>query len=141
VLSGFTGCYTEKILKTQNVCPWIQSALIAAMSALCLTCAIVYEYVFDENTTLKGGIFANFTVTVWLLVFNLSAGGFLVVLVIKLMGNVVKGIAVVISLLVSSVLSTFLFNASSSMLLNIGIVLICCATYQYTEASATQTWL
>jgi len=141
MLSGFTGCYTEKILKTQNVCPWIQSSLIAAMSALCLICALAYEHAFDTTSTLREGFLANFTPLVWLLVFNLSAGGFLVVLVIKLMGNVIKGIAVVISLLVSSAMSTFLFDAPFSMLLSIGIVLICSATYQYTKATASQTHL
>lgn len=141
VLSGFTGCYTEKILKTQNVCPWIQSSLIAAMSALFLVCTLSYEHAFDMNSTLREGFFINFSPLVWLLVFNLSAGGFLVVLVIKLLGNVIKGIAVVISLLVSSVLSTFLFDAPFSMLLGIGMLMISSATYQYTEATASQTHL
>lgn len=141
VLSGFTGCYTEKILKTQNVCPWIQSSLIAAMSALCLICALAYEHAFDTASALRHGLFTNFTPLVWLLVVNLSAGGFLVVLVIKLMDNVIKGIAVVLALQVSSVTSIFLFDEPSSMLLNVAIVLISSATYQYTEATATLTRL
>lgn len=141
VLSGFTGCYTEKILKTQNVCPWIQSSLIAAMSALFLLCVLSYEHAFDINSTLRDGFLINFSPLVWLLVFNLSAGGFLVVLVMKVLGNVVKGIAVVISLLVSSVMSTFLFDAPFSMLLGIGMLMICSSTYQYTEAAASQTHL
>ena len=133
MLSGFTGCYTEKILKTQHVCPYIQSSVIAAISSLCLICALTYEFTFDVDSILLVNVFANFTPLVWLLIFNLSVGGFLVVLVIRLVGNVIKGISIVISLLISSVLSCFIFNNQFSLLLNIGIIIICFATYQYTK--------
>lgn len=144
VISGLAGCYTELMLKTEKLPMWLQSAQVAMASAAILVFIVTCQRTstvwlgshagigelggeqFDVSQLLHG-----FTTLTWMLVLTISLGGLTVVAVLRVADNVLKGMAMVFSLLLSGTASQILFEAPIGPVFCIAGLIICCSVFLY----------
>ena len=69
---------------------------------------------YEAVTTL--GFFQGYTKVVWLVVVTQAAGGLMIAVVIKYADNILKGFATSISIVISSLISSWLFDFSITAL-------------------------
>jgi UDP-sugar transporter A1/2/3 len=125
-LSAFAGVYCEKVLKTDirdSPSIWtrnIQLAFCSIVVALFqqVSSGGIFSEKSDESNTSKPFLH-GFTPLVWCLVFLFSGGGLLVSAVIKYADNVLKGIAIGMSVLLSTVASMILYRTPVTPLFNV----------------------
>lgn len=133
-ISGLAGCYTELMLKTEKMPMWFQSAQVANASSAILAFAVIYQRTSsgDSDTEFLSG----FIPLTWVLVVTIALGGLVVVAVLRLADNVLKGISMVFSLMLSGVASSLLLGTSMGSVFCIASIIICCSVflYQFTPA-------
>ena len=119
LMSAFAGVYFEKILKTEiegSPTIWMRNIQLAFCSIVIILLQMVGRgNFFSQNSEESGAnlpFLHGFTPMVWCQVLLFSGGGLLVSAVIKYADNVLKGVAIGISVLLSTVASMFLFGTS-----------------------------
>lgn len=141
-ISGLAGCYTEKMLKSVPLPMWLQSAEVALFSVASLSMLLVWARAGALASTLTstqpmldsfGKGFIPFT---WVAILVMSIGGLIVVAALKYADNVMKGMAVVASLLVTSVISSAVLGSKISPVFVLATVIICCSMFLYQAVPA-----
>jgi UDP-sugar transporter A1/2/3 len=84
-----------------------------------------------EKLRTNGGLFQGYTSLVWMVVMLQSVGGLLVAVVIKYADNILKGFATSLSIVLSCILSIYLFDFHVSFLFMCGATMVCAAVYLY----------
>lgn len=138
-ISGLAGCYTEKMLKSMPLPMWLQSAEVAFFSAASLSMVLVWARTGAILTTLprtQDSFGKGFNFYTWLVIAVMAVGGLIVVMALKHADNVMKGMAVVASLIVTSLTSTVVLGSSISPLFGLATIIICCSMYLYQAAPA-----
>ncbi|KAI8065629.1 nucleotide-sugar transporter-domain-containing protein [Gongronella butleri] len=108
---------------------WIRNLQMSLFSiALGLVFAVMLQ---DGATVLERGFFANYNALTWLVIFTQAIGGLIVALVVKYADNILKGFATSISIILSSIVSVWLFNFSLSATFILGTAFVIYATYIY----------
>lgn len=70
-------------------------------------------------------------------VFTQAVGGILVAMVMKYADNIVKGFAVSVAIVMTSILSVILFGASIDMVFSVGAALVIVSIFNYNDQPKT----
>jgi len=126
--SGVAGVYCEKMLKSGSSNMAIRNIQLGVPA---LILGLLAAYISDGEKLRKHGFFQGYTWLTWIVVCLGSLGGLLVTVIMKYGDNIVKTIAVAISLVVSTTLSIYLFNFIPTLELVSGSALVVTATFLY----------
>ena len=127
VSSGFAGCYFEKILKGNETDMWVRNLQLGLSGSIFTLLAMWY----DRQRIVEGGLLQGYTLMTWLVVFNQALGGLLVAIVVKYADNILKGFATSLSIIISGIISVYLFDFEPSFQFQLGAVLVIFSTYLY----------
>lgn len=119
-VSSFAGVYFEKILKGVKISLWARNLQLAFFS---LVLAVLPLFLSEGRSNIQN-IFHGFTPMTWLCISMNAGGGLLVGCVIKYADAVTKDVAIGASILLSSLMSIYLFNFEMHFVFAIGGILV-----------------
>lgn len=152
VLSGIAGVYFEKIVKTViphkddikenkmdhflydsehalKIQLWIRNIQLSIFSVIL---GGVFVVGLQDGTNIwRDGFFQNYSIMTWIVIFIQAGGGLIVGLVVRYADNILKGFATSISIILSSIVSYWLFQFEVSIAFGLGALLVVYATYLY----------
>ncbi|XP_028307991.1 UDP-galactose translocator-like isoform X1 [Gouania willdenowi] len=126
--SGFAGVYFEKILKGSSASVWLLNVQLGVFGTTLGAAALWWN---DGAAIAEHGFFFGYTSAVWCVVGNQAFGGLLVAVVVKYADNILKGFATSCSIVVSTVMSVYLFGFHVDILFMLGAGLVISAVYMY----------
>ncbi len=129
ILSGFSGVYFERILKSTNASVWARNVQLSVLS---IPPALLTSFTKDWSMIEKHGFFHGYTGIVWLVIFLQAFGGLIVALSVKLADNVSKGYATSASIIVSGISSTIIFHYKLDYIFACGAALVVLSIPLYT---------
>jgi UDP-sugar transporter A1/2/3 len=143
VSSGFASVYTEKVIKTQRQNSPVSGQYSLAytqvqLASMSLVTIGIYACLMDFSKIMENGLFYNFNGGAFLTVFNSAIGGLIVAGVLKYADSVLKGYATAISVIMTGVLSMFLFNTHLSVVYFMGIINVVIAVLLYNSKNLEQ---
>ncbi|CAK9873518.1 unnamed protein product [Sphagnum jensenii] len=130
-LSAMAGVYTEFLMKkNQDSLHW-QNMQLYVFGVLFNMIHLTMDDILGayEKGAWWSRLLVGYNVTTWLVVLNLGCTGLLVSWVMKYADNIVKVYATSMAMLLTMVLSIYLFNFRPTLQLFLGI-LICCMSLQ-----------
>lgn len=128
--SGFSGVYFEKILKGSRTSLWIRNVQMGLPSTII---AYLTVYFKDAKAVQEQGFLGGYTNIVWTVVTVQAVGGLIVAVVVRYADNVLKVFATSFSIVVSCIISAFLFDFHPTILFLIGASLVVTATVMYSS--------
>ena len=128
MFSGFAGVYFERILKTSSMSLWMRNIQLAIFSGFIALFIVVVQ---DSSNILSNGFFQGWNFVTIIVVFIQAIGGLIISIVVKYADNILKGFATSISIILSSIMSIFIFDFSVTFLFILGSALVLVATYFY----------
>eukprot|EP01135_Chromosphaera_perkinsii_P010991 Nk52_evm25s2309 gene=Nk52_evmTU25s2309 len=128
VSSGFAGVYFEKILKGSSGTIWVRNIQLSIFSIIC---GFVGIGVFEYHKVAEKGFFFGYSNTVWFVIANQAFGGLVVAVVVKYADNILKSFATSVSIILSSVLSIYLFSWEPTANFILGAGMVMGAVYMY----------
>ena len=131
-LSGFSGVYFERVLKTTQLSLWERNFQLALWSMLFAVFSIGF---FDGRRVLEEGLFSGFSVWAFLIVLVQAAGGLLTAVVMKYTDNIVKGFAMAIAICLTSILSIPFFGATLTREFWVGAFMVILSIFNYSDAT------
>jgi len=128
-LSGLAGVWFEKMLKESKVSLWMRNVQLGAFSLMFSLLSVQSEN-WNGNTR---PFFTGYEPIVMLVIFIGACGGLLVAVVMKYADNILKGFALSISIILTSVISYLLpdFDFQPSVLFLFGTAIVLFATFVY----------
>ena len=130
-LSGFAGVYFEKILKnSSHVSLWIRNIQLAAIA---IPFGLVQVFVTDYAFIQEKGFFYGYSLLTWTVIFLQAQGGLLVAVVVKYADNILKGFATSISIILSCVVSIYVFDFVLTFQFFIGALLVIASVFLYNK--------
>mmetsp|Transcript_36527 Transcript_36527/g.97589 ORF Transcript_36527/g.97589 Transcript_36527/m.97589 type:complete len:318 (+) Transcript_36527:79-1032(+) len=127
--SGLAGVYFEMVLKGSKVSLWVKNVQMSTIGIM-LGLLPVYK---DREQVMEKGFFFGYNNVVITVVLLQAAGGLLVALVVKYADNIQKGFATSISILISGVVSYFMFNLVVNQQWLMGACCVFYAVYLYSS--------
>ncbi|XP_062247003.1 UDP-galactose translocator [Platichthys flesus] len=131
--SGFAGVYFEKILKGTSASVWVRNVQLGIFG---MALGMLGLWWNDGPAVAERGFMFGYTDMVWCVIFNQAFGGLLVAVVVKYADNILKGFATSFSIIVSTVMSIYLFSFHVDMLFTVGAGLVIGAVYMYSLPKA-----
>ena len=128
VLSGLAGVYFEMILKESDMSVWMRNVQLGFFGVVI---GLFGAYVKDGALISQYGFFYGYSTWTWLSIGNQALGGLLVAVVVKYADNILKGYATSLSIIISSIISVYLFDFQLSAVFALGSSLVCLAVYLY----------
>ncbi|KAF7647721.1 hypothetical protein LDENG_00167770, partial [Lucifuga dentata] len=132
--SGFAGVYFEKILKGTAASVWMRNVQLGIFGTVLGLLGMWWN---DGAAIAKRGFLFGYTGMVWCVIFNQAFGGLLVAVVVKYADNILKGFATSFSIVVSTVLSIYLFSFQVDLMFTAGAGLVIAAVYMYSLPKAS----
>ncbi|CAN9515303.1 unnamed protein product [Ophioblennius macclurei] len=126
--SGFAGVYFEKILKGSAASVWVRNVQLGIFG---MALGMLGLWWNDGAAVAERGILFGYTSMVWCVICNQAFGGLLVAVVVKYADNILKGFATSFSIVVSTVMSVYLFAFHVDLLFTAGAGLVIGAVYMY----------
>ena len=137
-LSGIAGVYFEMILKktpTSNgilisrpePSIWERNLQLSIFSAI--LAGVFGVLLKDYNAVMHRGFFYGYSNVTYVVIASQALGGLLVAMVVKYADNILKGFATSISIIISSIISVWLFDFEISLNFLSGSFLVIYATY------------
>ncbi|XP_056130370.1 UDP-galactose translocator [Lampris incognitus] len=126
--SGFAGVYFEKILKGSSASVWVRNVQLGIFGTALGMLGLWWN---DGPAIAEHGFLFGYTPMVWCVIFNQAFGGLLVAVVVKYADNILKGFATSFSIIVSTVMSIYLFSFHVDFLFTAGAGLVIGAVYMY----------
>ncbi|XP_029974779.1 UDP-galactose translocator isoform X2 [Salarias fasciatus] len=126
--SGFAGVYFEKILKGSAASVWVRNVQLGIFGTALGMLGLWWN---DGAAVAERGFLFGYTGMVWCVIFNQAFGGLLVAVVVKYADNILKGFATSFSIIVSTVMSVYLFAFHVDLLFTAGAGLVIGAVYMY----------
>uniref|UniRef100_A0A6A7G6K9 UDP-N-acetylglucosamine transporter n=1 Tax=Hirondellea gigas TaxID=1518452 RepID=A0A6A7G6K9_9CRUS len=126
--SGFAGVYFEKILKGSAPSIWIRNIQLGLFGVLFAGIMMVFN---DGAGIWKDGMFYGYTWQVYWVVINNALGGLVVAMVVKYANSIVKGFALSISIVLSSIISMFSQGFRPTFMFGLGAVMVLSASMLY----------
>uniref|UniRef100_A0A667ZHA9 Solute carrier family 35 member 2 n=1 Tax=Myripristis murdjan TaxID=586833 RepID=A0A667ZHA9_9TELE len=126
--SGFAGVYFEKILKGSSASVWVRNVQLGVFGTALGTLGLWWN---DGAAIAERGFLFGYTPMVWCVIFNQAFGGLLVAVVVKYADNILKGFATSFSIIVSTIMSIYLFAFHVDLLFTAGAGLVIGAVYMY----------
>ena len=128
--SGFSGVYFEKILKGSRTSLWIRNVQMGLPSVFI---AYLTVYLKDGPQVRESGFWIGYSTLVWTVVTVQAVGGLIVATVVKYADNVLKVFATSFSIVVSCIISAFLFDFHPTRSFLVGASLVVTATVMYSS--------
>lgn len=128
ISSGFAGCYFEKILKTSETSMWVRNIQLGISGAFFSLAGML---AYDIQPIMEGGMLQGYDWLTWVVVANQALGGLLVAIVVKYADNILKGFATSLSIIVSGVISIYLFSFRPSGVFIVGAFIVMASSYLY----------
>lgn len=129
VSSGFAGVYFERVLKSgKKVGLWERNVQLASYSIVISFLSMVAK---DMDKVACDGMFQGFRLSTGIVVILQAGGGLLIAVVVKYADNITKAFATSVAVIISSLLSIFLFGFDPPLLFYIGAALVGIAVYFY----------
>lgn len=130
LVSGFAGVYMEKIFKKQRRTSfWISNAQLYTFGIFLALIGVIYQ---DGVEISRMGFFYGYDIVVFLVVLFASAGGIIVSLILKYASCITKGFATSCAIVLSSIISVYLFDFIPSVLFVAGALSVIAAVLLYT---------
>ncbi|XP_063721293.1 UDP-galactose translocator-like [Symsagittifera roscoffensis] len=129
--SGFAGIYFEKILKNSDVSVWIRNIQLALFG---VSIGLVTVFVNDGAEVYELGFFHGYNKYTVALILTQAVGGLIVACVVKYADNILKGFATSISIIISCIVSMFIFSFNITPVFVTGTCLVVGATFIYGKA-------
>ncbi|KAI8881621.1 nucleotide-sugar transporter [Backusella circina FSU 941] len=108
---------------------WIRNI---QMSFFSLILGLVFAVMLQDGATVvEKGFFSNYNMLTWTVIAIQAFGGLIVALVVKYADNILKGFATSISIILSTIVSVWLFSFAFSGAFVLGAALVIYATYLY----------
>lgn len=107
--SGMAGVYTERLLKSEksNSTVWVRNIQMAGIGVLISILSCLKDLALIQA---RSSLFFGYTPFVWATITLQAVGGLIVSLVVRKTDNLVKGFATSLSIILSCLLSSLLFN-------------------------------
>uniref|UniRef100_A0A0K0CU09 UDP-N-acetylglucosamine transporter n=1 Tax=Angiostrongylus cantonensis TaxID=6313 RepID=A0A0K0CU09_ANGCA len=125
--SGFAGVYFEKILKTTNVSLWMRNLQLAFFS---IFGGFLMCWLYDWKAIQKDGFLQGYNFITWVVIMLQAYGGLIIALVVKYADNILKGFAVSLSIILSSLIS-WLFLEDFEPMFGVGATTVILSTFMY----------
>ncbi|KAJ1908866.1 UDP-galactose transporter Gms1 [Coemansia sp. S142-1] len=133
MLSGLAGVYFEKVLKGSRKSVWTRNVQLSLFS---LPPALFGVLVVDGSGVRSQGFFNGYTIWTVAAISLQAFGGLLVAVVVKYADNILKGFATSISIVLSCLVSFWLFDFHITTPFVFGTGLVLFATYMYGKHSS-----
>ncbi|KAM7508586.1 hypothetical protein LguiA_019039 [Lonicera macranthoides] len=132
-LSALAGVYTEFLMKKNNDSLYWQNVQLYMFGAILNMARLTLD---DFRAGFERGawwqcIFNGYSITTWLVVLNLGSTGLLVSWLMKYADNIVKVYSTSMAMILTMVLSVFLFNFKPTVQLFLGIVVCMMSLHMY----------
>ena len=127
-LSGLAGIYFEKILKGSDVSVWMRNVQLSLLS---LPIGVVMVMIKHGQDVTNNGFFYGYDSFVWYLVVLNATGGLLVAMVIKYADNILKGFACSLAIIITCIVSVFLFGFTLSLQFIAGAAFVIASVFLY----------
>jgi UDP-galactose transporter len=138
--SGFAGVYFEKILKGTKASVWLRNVQLGLFGTIL---GLIGMQMKDGSQVAEKGFFFGYTNVVWFVISQQAFGGLLVAVVVKYADNILKGFATSLAIILSCIVSVFLFAFHITLKFAGGAGLVILAVYLYSlpakSAMATAT--
>jgi len=126
--SGFAGVYFEKLLKGSDISIWMRNIHLAGYGVIVGLFGVLWT---DGAVVQEKGFFFGYNAWVWWVIAMQAFGGLLVAVVVKYADNILKGFATSLAIIVSCVVSVFLWGFVITLQFSIGTSLVLGAVYLY----------
>ena len=127
--SGFASVYFEKVLKGSEISVWMRNI---ELSVIGIFVGLMGVYCTDKERVAELGFFSGYNKLVWAVIALQAFGGIIVANVVKYADNLLKGFATSISVVLSCLVSIFLFDdftLSFKFILGTSLVLLSTLMY------------
>lgn len=131
--SGFACVYFEKMLKSSTASLWLRNVQLGIFAP---GAALIGMLMKDGSEVVKKGFLYGYTPLVFSLVVQQAIGGLIVAAVMRYADNILKGFATSVAIILSTVLSVFIFDYSVTVIFSLGVVMVMLAIYVYGRAAA-----
>ena len=128
VLSGLAGIYFEKILKGSTVSVWMRNI---QLSLLAIPLGVFVAFFKHHQGIFEYGFFHGYDLFVIYVVMLNAMGGLLVAVVVKYADNILKGFATSLAIIITCIVSVFLFGFSISLQFSLGAALVIGSIFMY----------
>lgn len=128
VLSGFAGIYFEKILKGSSISIWMRNVQLSVIS---IPAGLIHAAVKDWASLIDHGFFYGYNYFVIYLILLQALGGLLVAVVVKYADNILKGFATSLAIILSCILSIYLFGFRINFEFVAGASLVIASVFLY----------
>ena len=135
--SGFASVYTEKVIKShkktlsEQQAPPSLAYTQVQLASMSLVAIGAYAMVMDVKPILEDGLFQNFSPGACLTVLMSAFGGLTVAAVLKYADSILKGYATALSVILTGVLSIYLFGTELNAIYYMGVVNVIIAVLLY----------
>jgi len=134
--SGFSGVYFEKILKgSPKTSLWVRNI---QMGITAVIIALITVFVQDSATVSSKGFLVGYSPLVWSVVVIQAVGGLIVAVVVKYADNVLKVFATSFSIIISCIISAFIFDFRPNLSFCLGTLLVMASTVMYSRPENKQ---
>ncbi|KAK7397412.1 hypothetical protein VNO78_18583 [Psophocarpus tetragonolobus] len=132
-LSALAGIYTEFLMKKNNDSLYWQNIQLYTFGTLFNMARLLADDFRGgfENGPWWQRIFNGYTITTWMVVLNLGSTGLLVSWLMKHADNIVKVYSTSMAMLLTMILSLFLFNFKPTLQLFLGIIICMMSLHMY----------
>lgn len=127
-LSGFAGIYFEKILKGSDISVWMRNIQLSLLS---LPFGFITSFLSDHKIIFDKGFFYGYDFFIWYLVLLQACGGLIVAMVVKYADNILKGFATSLAIIISCVVSIYIFDFNLTMQFTAGVFFVICSIFMY----------
>ena len=128
VLSGLAGIYFEKILKGSTVSVWMRNI---QLSLLAIPLGIFVSFFKHSEGIREKGFFFGYDIFVFYLIMLNAMGGLLVAVVVKYADNILKGFATSLAIIITCIVSIFLFGFTLSLQFTVGASMVIGSIFLY----------
>lgn len=128
ILSGFAGIYFEKMLKTSDLSVWMRNIQLSLLS---LPLSLITSFANDNAGISEKGFFFGYDSFVYFLVLLQAGGGLIVAVVVKYADNILKGFATSLAIVLSCMVSIYLFSFQLTLQFSFGTILVIISVFLY----------
>lgn len=122
------GVYFEKILKGTQGSLWLRNIQLGTYGVII---GLIGMQINDGSKIAEKGFLYGYTTLVWVVISMQAFGGLLVAVVVKYADNILKGFATSFSIILSCIISVYLFSFHISFQFVLGATLVMFAIYLY----------
>ena len=130
VCSGFAGVYFEKILKGTTGSIWLRNIQMGIFGVFLGVGGMLIN---DGAAVREKGFLFGYRIIVWVVIAMQAFGGLLVAVVVKYADNILKGFATSFSIILSCIVSVYIFSFTVSVQFLLGTLLVILAIVLYSR--------